>query len=1302
MDFYFTDRQFKPIGLATTAGRDGTIAIDTTGDTESVSVASRTLTGTLHFTKETSALVQAMAPEGNFILYQDKLGRNVLMEVMEFTHDPLNGEHTFSAQDAGVDLIDETVDAYTADKAYDIAYYIDKFTWDSGWEIGINEISNLTRTLTFDSSDETALARIISVAKQFDGAEIAFSFERDDQGVPHKKIDIYKQRGSVKNVTLYVGKNINNIVTSGNIYDLCTSIKATGGTPDGKDTPINLKGYTWTDPDGRYVLGSDGILRDTVAVQSWSRLLTEGKTATSSHIQRVKTYEATTQATLLQSVLADLKQYNHPTRTYEADIVVMPEGLQVGDTVHLSDHDEADYLQTRLLSITTDHSTGTATCTLGDFVVEESQVSDSLLALANTLKAIKPVQYYPWTMYADDDQGTGMTSTPDGKKYMATIWGTTEEPSTSIAEYTGKWQRVTGNDGADGEAGPVGADGKTSYFHTAWADSLDGKTGFTVTGGDGKSYIGTYSDFTKADSTDPTAYDWALFKGANGVKGDPGADGAPGAKGADGKSSYLHTAYAQSADGKTGFSTTNAAGATYLGTLVDETVADSTDPTKYTWQSVQGPAGKDGDTGTPGAKGADGQTSYVHRAWADSADGKTNFSLTDSTNRGYLGIYDDFTAADSTDSSKYTWTELVGGLEIGGTNLLLDSGDFSTWSKGGVGSITKDNPATFDYPSTTIASGKTDDFLSCKISGLLPNSDYAFSFTAHGAGKLSTYIYPTLTASYYTNLASVPVTTQSDTQAIWSLTTTDTRYWLILHTLATVPATVTVLFRSNGTGGWGANTLEAHVSRPQLETGTKATAWSPNPKDQQKYTDTVVNAVQVGGRNYLLNSDFSLGLTGWGNSSWAVSADKYGGCGVITITPTAAWTGGSTNGIWQGIDALKGQTIMLSVWAKANKTGAKMHSEPYGGTNAQNWTLTTSWAKYSYVTTVSAVNDSVYWMAVDVGTTYSITQPKAELGTKATDWTPAPEDTKSAIAAIVPAPQSGTAFPAGPVKNQQFWLLNASTNAASLYQYDGSAWQPVKQDAAMLTATTFNGMTFNGVTFNGSQFQTSNTSSALLGDLDSLSGMHGGDTVTVNSTQTLDSSGYKNVAAFTTPVFNAPETITSAIDNSGRYSINQQIGTDGKNYLTLALNPAVGGISLEAAGYFGDASSNTRFGYLTVNDLIGLNNAGTVLWTGLIYPDSGQTVTPSIPLSQCLNGWILIYTWYASGAASNQSINIVVVPKAYGQNYSGAGLAHDMISSTGNTKGSKYVYITDTQIKGNDFNKQGNSAHFVLRMVVAF
>lgn len=135
----------------------------------------------------------------------------------------------------------------------------------------------------------------------------------------------------------------------------------------------------------------------------------------------------------------------------------------------------------------------------------------------------------------------------------------------------------------------VGTDGKTQYTHLAYANSADGTKDFSVSDGN-REYIGMYVDFVEADSTDPTKYTWSLIKGAD------GAQGVPGTPGANGKTPYFHIAYANSADGRTGFSVDDSVNKLYIGQYTDYTPDDSTDPTKYSWTKIKGEQGTAGRT----------------------------------------------------------------------------------------------------------------------------------------------------------------------------------------------------------------------------------------------------------------------------------------------------------------------------------------------------------------------------------------------------------------------------------------------------------------------------------------------------------------------------------------------------------------------------------------------------------------------------------------------------------------------------------------------------------------------------------
>lgn len=158
-----------------------------------------------------------------------------------------------------------------------------------------------------------------------------------------------------------------------------------------------------------------------------------------------------------------------------------------------------------------------------------------------------------------------------------------------------------GADGENGMPGKDGKDGRTSYVHFAYADSKDGTVGFTRTATSGKKYIGFYTDFEKADSTDPKKYEWSRYVGEDGKPGKDGSDGIPGKAGADGKTPYFHTAWSNSADGSKDFSVSEAGEKAYIGTYTDYVKVDSADYKKYTWMLVKGNKGKDGADGADGS-----------------------------------------------------------------------------------------------------------------------------------------------------------------------------------------------------------------------------------------------------------------------------------------------------------------------------------------------------------------------------------------------------------------------------------------------------------------------------------------------------------------------------------------------------------------------------------------------------------------------------------------------------------------------------------------------------------------------------
>ena len=690
MIIYFADRAMNILGSASTGLPKG-LMITNDKKTEEISEGVAIFECNLDYNfvnpdedEEQEVDVKKLAAVGNFILKQGADSSEAeVYTIIDSTIDPIKKDASIYAEDAGLDLLNEVVGAYAADKAYNIAYYINKFAYDSGFEIGINEVSNLTRKLSWDGED-TATKRLLSVATQFDNAEIGFAFKVENMTVTGRYINVYKNRGNDSGVTLTVGKEVSGFRIKSSIADLATAYRCTGGTPEGSEKPITLNGYKYDDGDF-YVEGS--YVKSRKALEKWSRyqIKTEKNKNDVGHIVKSFTYDTTSKSELCNRAVSSLKKICDEAVTYEVELLYLPDGVKVGDTVSIVDDDDNIYLTARLLKLEMSESNDTKEAELGDYVRQESGIDEKVSELAERFEKIaKNRNFYTWTAFADDENGTGISANAYGKDYLgiATNRLTKEADLSDPMQYT--WVKIKGEQGIPGTAGK---DGKTTYFHMKYS-AVPNPTSYSDMTETPNKYIGTYADYELDDSTDPSKYTWGKFQGDN---GEDGADGIPGKNGENGETSYVHFAYATSADGKTGFSTTDTVGKTYMGQYADFEKADSEDPTKYRWSKFQGPQGPQGEqgpqglqglqglqgeqgipgpTGETGATGAtgpqgpagkdgtNGKTSYFHIKYSP-VENPTSSQMSEIPNT-YIGTYVDYTEPDSTDPSKYTWYRFKG------------------------------------------------------------------------------------------------------------------------------------------------------------------------------------------------------------------------------------------------------------------------------------------------------------------------------------------------------------------------------------------------------------------------------------------------------------------------------------------------------------------------------------------------------------------------------------------------------------------------------------------------------------------
>ena len=472
-------------------------------------------------------------------------------------------------------------------------------------------------------------------------------------------------------------------------------------------------------------------------------------------------------------------------------------------------------------------------------------------------------------------------------------------------------QGIKGDTGPQGPQGVKGTDGKngtSSYFHIAYANSADGKTSFSVSDPSNRAYIGTYVDNTPNDSTDHTKYTWQLVKGAQGPKGDQGSKGTDGT---NGKTSYLHIKYSN--DGGKTFTANNGENVgTYIGTCTDYNSGDPTTVSSYTWAKIKGEQGIQGNTGATGPQGIQGNTgpqgptgkgvkstavAYQASASATSAPTGTwsDSPVTTSASLPYMWTRTIITYTDNTTSTSYSVGCTPEGVSVGGRNYALKTS--KEWS---------------EY--WTPSSGTNICRSICVVS--IPNT--------FKSGAVFTTTIEVEWTNFSASGGTFSIWMQGSQDGGWNYSNPFT--YNLLHINSTSGSKVfTVTNKWNGEAtnyeiafrcDYSSGSGKLRWRRLKVESGNKATDWSPAPEDQVSKGDVVnqVNSeLKIDGNSIALTTGHftisakNLTLDSVGNATFSgtvKAATIEGG----TITGTTI-EGGTITGTTIEGGTIKGVTI---------------------------------------------------------------------------------------------------------------------------------------------------------------------------------------------------------------------------------------------------------------------------------------------------------------------------------------------------------------------------------------------------------
>lgn len=380
MIVYFADRQMRILGHASTNLDSPLVIIDDSKEERAENGVSIFELSVVIKDSPTEFLkIKNMCAEGNYLLCK-RGNSSEFYSIIDCNGSVSSKELELYCEDASLDLINTLAEPFEADGAYPLSYYVNKWISGTGFEIGVNEVAHLTRKLKWEG-DATVTERLASVATQFDNTEMSFSFEIEQMQVKKLLVNFWKRKGVDADARLRINHEVSDIRIKGSVAELATALKAVGGTPEGQQEALTLRGYNYD--DGDIYIDSDGLLQSRSATRRWCSPWSNYKP-----IVRRFSFDTISQSELCNRAVNKLKASMEATRTYEIDIVKLPDNVRIGDTIHVVDDETGLYISSRIMELKRSVSRNEITAELGDFHEEDSGMDAALQQLSERISKI--------------------------------------------------------------------------------------------------------------------------------------------------------------------------------------------------------------------------------------------------------------------------------------------------------------------------------------------------------------------------------------------------------------------------------------------------------------------------------------------------------------------------------------------------------------------------------------------------------------------------------------------------------------------------------------------------------------------------------------------------------------------------------------------------------------------------------------------------------------------------------------------------------------------------------------------------
>lgn len=423
MIYHILNREFNSICMIDDEADNSVILTD---DTHTYGISNGTLLNTFDCAIDKNHEDAGMIQVGTHIVFQDENGENICLTLMDTDEDEYT--RTCHYEDLGMELINETPMIFPASFVQPVEYYVNREIYDSGWEIGLNELVDAKMKMEFTNND-TTLTRLQQICEMFK-CEMYFTVEFQNLKVTKKRINIVKQIGVETNEVLNAGVDLITVGKHVNVDNLKTALIVSGGS--------NFNNLVYN--DGNYFTRiGESIIYDREANALWGRGHTTD-TRDSGWVYGNYQSQSDDPTQMFAEGLAELKKINQPEATYTVEAIFSNTDFMVGDRVTIIDeeYNPALRISARILqkdiSRTNPSNNGLV---IGNVIELQSAISAKLRQLQNQIN-----------QKADDTITTEMIATEDGnlRDFEVKVYKGNADITANLENYQFYW-KLTDKDG---------------------------------------------------------------------------------------------------------------------------------------------------------------------------------------------------------------------------------------------------------------------------------------------------------------------------------------------------------------------------------------------------------------------------------------------------------------------------------------------------------------------------------------------------------------------------------------------------------------------------------------------------------------------------------------------------------------------------------------------------------------------------------------------------------------------------------------------------------------------------------------